>query len=120
MFSYMDYPSFYIVYLCVLVLNFALCILYYFYQNSNERISILQPILRILLISTIVIWFLDSIPYLYLPMEEFSGVNFILSNLFAIFIAVSAILYQISISRSAQSKTIKNAKSRVKKQNRNK
>ena len=107
----MDYPPFYIVYLCVLALNFTLCILYYFKQSNYERISRLQPILRILLISTIVIWLLDSIPYLYLPMEAFSGANFILSNLFAIFIAGSTILYQISISKSNQHRTIKHPKS---------
>lgn len=118
MFSYMDYPPFYIVYLCVLALNLALCALYYFYHSNNERISILQPILRILLISTIVIWLLDSIPYLYLPMEEFSGANIILSNLFAAIIAATAILYQIPVSRNIQHRTVKNIKNQPNKKSR--
>jgi len=120
MFSYMDYPPFYILYFCVLAHNFTLCILYYFKQSNNERISRLQPIIRILLISTIVIWLLDSIPYLYLPIEAFSGANIVLGNLFAAIIACTAILYQISVSRSIQPITVKNIKNQPNKQSKNK
>ena len=114
MFSYMDYPPFYIIYLCVLALNLTLCILYYFKHSKNTKISKLHPIIRVFLISSIVIWVLDSIPYLYLPMEAFSGANFILSNIFAGFIGITAVYYEMTNPQNIRLRKIVKGKNSTK------
>jgi apolipoprotein N-acyltransferase len=92
----MDSPAFYIVYLCFLAVNLILCLLYYFFRNKKVNFSNIHPILRLFTIVAISIWFLDSIPYLYIPIASFSDANIIISNTFMGLIGVTAIFYELA------------------------
>ena len=110
MFSYMDSPAFYIVYLCFLGINLMLCLLYYFYREKNGRISKIQPILRMLAISSIVIWLLDSIPYLYIPIFEIPEANILLSNIFMFTIGITTVIYELANPNIVKARKIEKVK----------
>jgi preprotein translocase subunit SecY len=54
---------------------------------------------RFLLISSIAVYILISIPYLFIDIFEVPIFNVILSNVYALLICVSAILYEYTIAK---------------------
>jgi len=99
MISYLDSEVFYLVFLGWLmglcVLNSVALILRY----KNRKVSIWIIVNRFLLISSTAIFILISIPYLFLDIFEVPIFNVILSNIYALLICVSAILYEYTITK---------------------
>jgi len=99
MISYLDSEVFYLVFLGWLmglcILNSTALILRY----KNCKVSMWIIVNRFLLISSIAIFILISIPYLFLDIFEVPIFNVILSNLYALIICVSAILYEYTIAK---------------------
>ncbi len=99
MISYLDSELFYLVFLGWLiglcVLNAAILILRY----KNRKISMWIIINRFLLISSIAVFILISIPYLFLDIFEVPIFNVILSNVYALLLVVGGVLYEYTIIR---------------------
>ena len=99
MIGYLDTELFYLVFLGWLmglwVLNSVALILRY----KNRKVSMWIVINRFLLISSIAVYILISIPYLFIDIFEVPIFNVILSNVYALLICVSAILYEYTIAK---------------------
>jgi len=99
MISYLDSELFYLVFLGWLmgmcVLNVAITI----FQHRNRKILTWIIVNRFLLISSIAVFILDSIPYLFIDIYDVPIFNVILSNIYALLICVSAILYEYTIAK---------------------
>ena len=99
MISYLDTEVFYLVFLGWLM---GLCILnsiVLIFRYKNRKVSIWIIVNRFLLISSIAVYILISIPYLFIDIFEVPIFNVILSNIYALLICVSAILYEYTIAK---------------------
>ena len=97
MFSYMDSTGFYVFYLILILVLLALCIAFYMYQKKGHDIFILERFLRILLIISLTIFILDSIPYIFLDKDQIPLINIILSNIFLAILCSSTIFYELTL-----------------------
>ena len=99
MISYLDSELFYLVFLGWLmgmcVLNSVALILRY----KNRKVSMWIVVNRFLLISSTAVFILISIPYLFIDIFEVPIFNVILSNVYALLICVSFILYEYTIAK---------------------
>ena len=96
MFAYLDFEGFYLVFLINLIILSGLTFIYNQFRRKYTKLAKLKPILRIWLISSITISFLDSIPYLYLDLFDMPIINIIFSNVYIGLICVSFIFYELS------------------------
>lgn len=97
MIGYLDSELFYLIFLCWLV---GLCVfnsVILIFGHKNRKFSTWIIVNRYLLISSITVFILDSIPYLFIDIYEVPTFNVILSNVYALLICVAAILYEYSI-----------------------
>jgi len=99
MISYLDTELFYLVFLGWLMGICILNIVTLIFRNRNRKISTWIIVNRFLLISSIAIFILVSIPYLFLDIFEVPIFNVILSNIYALLICISAILYEYTIAK---------------------
>ena len=99
MIGYLDSELFYLVFFGWLIgmcfLNVAIII----FQHRNRKISTWIIVNRFLLISSFAVFILISIPYLFIDIFEVPIFNVILSNVYALLICVSAILYEYTIAK---------------------
>ena len=99
MISYLDSELFYLVFLGWLI---GLCVLntvVLIFRHINRKISMWIVVNRFLLISSTAVFILISIPYLFIDIFEVPIFNVILSNIYALLICVSAILYEYTIAK---------------------
>ena len=99
MISYLDSELFYLVFLGWLM---GLCVLNsmaLIFGYRNHKVSMWIITNRFLLISSAAIFILISIPYLFIDIFEVPLFNIILSNVYTLLLAVSAVLYQYTIIR---------------------
>ena len=99
MISYLDSELFYLIFLGWLI---GLCVLnsiFLILRYKNRKVSIWIIVNRFLLISSIAIFILISIPYLFIEIFEVPIFNVILSNVYALLLCVSAILYEYTITK---------------------
>jgi len=97
MIGYLDSELFYLIFLCWLM---GLCVLnsvILFFGHKNRKVSTWIIVSRFLLISSIAVFILDSIPYLFIDIYDVPVFNVILSNIDALLLCVSAILYEYTI-----------------------
>ena len=102
MIGYLDSELFYLVFLGWLV---GLCILnsvILIFRHRNRKVSTWIIVSRFLLISSIAVFILDSIPYLFIDIYDVPIINIILSNIFLILIGISATLYEFGILKDTQ------------------
>lgn len=107
MISYLDSELFYLVFLGWLL---GLCffnsiVLIFRYKNHNVSMWII--VIRFLLISSTAIFILISIPYLFVDIFDIPIFNIILSNVYALLIVVSYVLYEFTSIKETVS-SIKN------------
>ena len=99
MISYLDSELFYLIFLGWLiglcVLNGSILILRY----KNRKVSMWIIVNRFLLISSIAVFILISIPYLFIDIFDVPLFNIILSNIYALLLCVSAVLYEYTITK---------------------
>ena len=97
MIGYLDSELFYLVFLGWLIgvcaLNSAILI----FGHKIRKIPTLIIINRFLVISSAAVFILDSIPYLFIDIYEVPIFNIVLSNVYALLICVTAVLYEYSI-----------------------
>ena len=99
MIGYLDSELFYQVFLGWLI---GLCILnsvILIFGHKNRKVSTWIIVNRFLLISSVAVFILDSIPYLFIDIFEVPIFNVILSNVYALLLCVYAILYEYTIIR---------------------
>ena len=99
MIGYLDSELFYLVFLGWLM---GLCILnsvILIFRYKNRKVSPWVIVNRFLLISSIAVFILISIPYLFLDIFDVPIFNVILSNVYALLIVVSGVLYEYTIIR---------------------
>lgn len=101
MIGYLDSELFYLVFLGWLV---GLCVLnsvVLIFRYKNRKVSMWIIVNRFLLISSTAVFILISIPYLFIDIFKVPIFNVILSNVYALLICVSAILYEYTITKEA-------------------
>ena len=101
MIGYLDSELFYLVFLGWLV---GLCVLnsvVLIFRYKNRKVSMWIIVNRFLLISSTAVFILISIPYLFIDIFKVPIFNVILSNVYALLICVSAILYVYTITKEA-------------------
>ena len=99
MIGYLDSEIFYLVFLGWLI---GLCVSnigILTFRHRNRNISIWIIVNRFLLISSIAVFILISIPYLFIDIFEVPVFNIILSNVYALLLCVSAIIYEYTIAK---------------------
>ena len=99
MISYLDSELFYLVFLGWLI---GLCVLnsvILIFRYKNHKVSTWIIVNRFLLISSIAVFILISIPYLFIDIFEVPIFNIILSNVYALLLCVSAIVYEYTIAK---------------------
>jgi len=105
MISYLDSELFYLVFLGWLIglciLNGIILILRY----KNRKVSAWIIVNRFLLISSIAVFILISIPYLFIDIFEVPLFNIILSNIYALLLCISAVLYEYTITKETINST---------------
>ena len=97
MIGYLDTELFYLVFLGWLIGLCVLIVVILVFGHNNQKISTWIIVNRFLLISSIAVFILISIPYLFIDIFEIPIFNIILSNVYALLICVSAILYEYTI-----------------------
>ena len=103
MIGYLDSELFYLVFLGWLV---GLCILnsvILIFRHRNRKVSTWIIVSRFLLISSIAVFILDSIPYLFIDIYDVPVFNIILSNIFGLLLGVSAAIYEYTIAKETMS-----------------
>ena len=99
MISYLDTELFYLVFLGWLiglcVLNGVALILRY----KNRKVLMWIVVNRFLLISSIAVYILISIPYLFIDIFDVPMFNVILSNVYALLLVVGGVLYEYTFIR---------------------
>ena len=99
MISYLDSEVFYLVILGWLI---GMCILNIFaliFRYKNYKISMWVMVNRFLLISSTGVFILISIPYLFIDIYGVPLFNVILSNIYALLLCVSGVLYEYTVIR---------------------
>ena len=97
MIGYLDSELFYLVFLGWLIGLCVLAVVILVFGHNNHKISTWIIVNRFLLISSIAVFILISIPYLFIDIFAVPILNIILSNVYALLIGVSAILYECTI-----------------------
>ncbi len=101
----MDSVGFYTFYLILLMILCALTTIYFIdiriSNKYHDKILKLKTLLKILFISVLTIYLLDSMPYLFIDIREFSVGNIILSNIFLLLTCFSSVMYVLSIDQKA-------------------
>ena len=97
MISYLDSELFYLIFfgwlIGICVLNGVALIL----AHKNSKISTWIIVNRFLLISSVAIFILISIPYLFLDIFDVPLFNIILSNVYSLLLVICAVLYEYTI-----------------------
>ena len=97
MIGYLDSELFYLIFLGWLmglcVLNSVILIFGY----KKRKVSMWIIVNRFFLISSTAVFILISIPYLFVDIYDVPIFNIILSNVYALLICVSAVLYEYTI-----------------------
>jgi len=99
MIGYLDSELFYLVFLGWLI---GLCVLNsvaLIFRYKNRKVSMWIVVNRFLLISSIAVFILISIPYLFIDIFEVPVFNIILSNIYGLLLGVSAVLYEYTIAK---------------------
>ena len=99
MIGYLDSELFYLVFLGWLMGLCVLNIVILIFRHRNHKVSTWIMVNRFLLISSIAVFILDSIPYLFIDIYDVPLFNVILSNVFGLLIGVSAGLYEYTIAK---------------------
>ena len=94
MIGYLDTELFYLVFLGWLIGLCILNIVILVFRHRNWRVSTWIIVNRFLLVVSITVLILDSIPYLFIDIFNVPVVNIILSNIFLLLLAVSFIIYE--------------------------
>jgi hypothetical protein len=105
MIGYLDSELFYLVFLGWLI---GLCILnsvILIFRHRNRKVSTWIIVSRFLLISSIAVFILDSIPYLFIDIYDVPVFNIILSNIFGLLIGISAAIYEYTIANELEKKS---------------
>ena len=94
MIGYLDSDLFYLTYLLLLgglcVLNVVILV----GRKKNDKIKKFIPLNRNILLVCIIVFILDSIPYLFVNIFDAPIINIILSNLFLLLLGLSSIIYE--------------------------
>ena len=99
MISYLDSELFYLVFLGWLT---GLCFLnglVLIFRYKDRKVSMWIIVNRFLLISSIAIYILISIPYLFIDIFDVPMFNVILSNVYALLLVVGGVLYEYTFIR---------------------
>jgi len=99
MIGYLDSELFHLIFLGWLM---GLCVLnsvILFFWYNNRKVSTWIIVNRFLLISSIAVFILDSIPYLFIDIYDVPVFNVILSNIFGLLLGVSGGLYEYTIAK---------------------
>ena len=99
MISYLDSELFYLVFLGWLI---GICVLNsvaLIFGYINRKVSMWIVVNRFLLISSIAVYILISIPYLFIDIFEVPIFNIILSNVYALLLVVGGSLYEYTYIR---------------------
>ncbi len=99
MISYLDSELFYLVFLGWLIGLCGLNSVVFILRYKNRKVSMWIIVNRFILISSIAIFILISIPYLFIDMFEVPIFNVILSNVYALLLCISAIVYEYTITK---------------------
>ena len=99
MIGYLDSELFYLVFLSWLIGLCILNIVILVFRYRNRKVSLWIIVNRFLLISSIAVFILDSIPYLFIDIFEVPVFNIILSNIFLLLLAVSSTIYEYIITK---------------------
>ena len=93
MIGYLDSELFYLVFLGWLIGLCILNIIMLIFRRRNSKLSSWIIVIRFLLISSITVYIIDSIPYLFIDIYDVPLFNIILSNIFGLLLGVSSGLY---------------------------
>ena len=99
MIGYLESELFYLVFLGWLIGLCALNSVILIFRYKNHKVSTWIIVNRFLLVSSAAIFILDSIPYLFVDIYIVPIFNVILSNVYALLLCVSAILYEYTITK---------------------
>ena len=103
MIGYLDSELFYLVFLGWLIGLCILNIVILIFRHRNCKVSTWVIVSRFLLISSITVFILDSIPYLFIDIFDVPVFNIILSNIFGLLLGVSAGIYEYIITKENMS-----------------
>jgi len=107
MISYLDIELSYLVFLGWLIGLCILNIVILSLRQKNRNISKWFIVNRFLLIASITVFILDSIPYLFIDIFDVPIFNIIMSNIFLLLLAGASIIYEyITIKEKANSRKI--------------
>ena len=108
MIGYLDSDIFYLFYLLLLGGLCVLNVVIFIGCKKNDKVKKLIPLNRYFLLICIVIFILDSIPYLYINIFDIPIINIILSNVFLLLVGLSSIIYEyVDIAEKNALKEIK-------------
>jgi len=93
MIGYLDSELFYFVFLGWVIGLCILNIVILIFRGRDHKVSTWIKVNRFLLIVSITVFILDSIPYLFIDIFEVPIINIILSNIFLLLLAVSSVIY---------------------------
>lgn len=93
MIGYLDSELFYLVFLGWLIGLCIFNIVFLIFRHRNSKISTWIIVNRFLLISSITVYILDSIPYLFIDIFDVPLLNIILSNIFGLILGISSAIY---------------------------
>lgn len=94
MIGYLDSDLFYLTFLMLLGGLCVLSVVILVGRKKNSKIKKLIPLDKYFLLTCIVIFILDSIPYLYISIFDIPVMNIILSNMFLLLVGLSSIIYE--------------------------
>ena len=103
MIGYLDSELFYLVFLGWLIGLCILNIVILIFRYRNRKVSTWIIVGRLLLISSITVFILDSIPYLFIDIFDVPVFNIIISNIFGLLLGVSAGIYEYIITKENMS-----------------
>ena len=104
MFSYMDSIGFYVFYLVLILVLTGLSITLYVSQRKEYDLSVIEKPIKILLIVSFTIFFLDSVPYLFTDIYQVPLTNIIFSNVILLLLCVSTIMLGFSFLDKEETK----------------
>lgn len=96
MFSYLDSPLFYLIFLIYILIICCLTTIFFIYHKKKPKILEIQFIIRILLISGFTIYLLDAIPYSIMDIRDVPAFNMNISIIVLFLLSYSAILFELS------------------------
>ena len=93
MIGYLDSELFYLVFLGWLIGLCIFNIVILIFRGRDHKVSTWVIVTRFLLIASITVFILDSIPYLFIDIFDVPVINIILSNIFLLLLAGSSVIY---------------------------